>query len=188
MTGWSVQRIRAKQKTQTRRLSGLQEVNKEPDNWTFLGFNEVGEARFQWGVTCKPRYQIGDLLWVREAWCSGDEWDDTKPSEIDPLICSDIWYFADGPRPTEGWGKTRPAIFMPKWATRIWLEITGIRVERVQDISITDLWAEGLEFGVGATSQGFIQWIQLWDSLNAKRGYPWKSNPWVRAIEFRRCK
>jgi len=72
-------------------------------------------------------WKVGDLLWVRETWAAGVEWDDEKPSEIDPLCGgNDIWYLADGKK-TEGYGKTRRSRFMPKWAARIWLEITKVR-------------------------------------------------------------
>lgn len=89
-------------------------------------------------------------------------------------------------------------IFMPRWASRITLEITDIKVERVQDITEEDARAEGVNDGgclncgnkepCGCTSpnpNARDSFIFLWDSTNAKRGYGWLSNPWVWKIEFR---
>jgi hypothetical protein len=129
-------------------------------------------------------YQVGDHLWVKETYCHGDEWDDEKPKDIDPLCGgNDVWYFADGPRPSGGWGKTRSARFMPKWAARIWLEVLDVRPEELQKITFEECLKEGLS---AEPDQMLPTWIQLWDSLNAKRGYPWELNPWVWRYEFKR--
>ena len=72
---------------------------------------------------------------------------------------------------------------MPRWASRITLEITDIRVERVQDISFYELQQEGMQ---GELTKAVKEYIRLWDSLNEKRGYSWSSNPWVWVIEFKR--
>lgn len=137
-----------------------------------------------------PYGQVGGRLWVRETWCAGVEWDTEKPSEIDPLCGgNDIFYLADGEK-TEGYGKTRPNIFMPKWASRIKLEITAIRVERVQDITHADIFREGLD--VPKEPKGEFpdnlkrKWIQLWNGINGARGYGWPKNPWVWVVEFKR--
>ena len=86
----------------------------------------------------------------------------------------------------------RPSIFMPRWASRITLEVTGIRVERLQDISEEDARAEGVTFA-GWThcfnKEGLIphklQFMDLWDQINGKTA-PWGSNPWVWVVEFKR--
>jgi hypothetical protein len=84
---------------------------------------------------------------------------------------------------------------MPRWASRITLDVTGTRVERLQDISEADARAEGFFAG------GFGEWIdecdrqtgdarylyrELWDAINGKSA-PWKANPWVWVVEFKRC-
>jgi len=107
-----------------------------------------------------PRWEVGDRLWVKEtAWLdqSGGIWG----------------YKADGIEwpPSNCGGKALPAIFMPLWASRITQEITAIRAQRIQDIVVGDCIAEGI--------QNRYRFRDLWDSLNAKRGYGWDKNPWV---------
>jgi hypothetical protein len=76
-----------------------------------------------------------------------------------------------------------PSIFMPRWASRITLGITGIRVERLQEISQRDCLEEGLDLlGWKLPTR---KYQELWDSINGKK-YPWSSNPWVWVLEFRR--
>jgi hypothetical protein len=84
---------------------------------------------------------------------------------------------------------------MPRWASRITLEVTAVRVERVRDISEADAMAEGIipqAYGFGV--EGLHMSLQtareafgcLWDSINAKRGYGWAVNPWCWVVAFRR--
>lgn len=88
----------------------------------------------------------------------------------------------------------KPSIHMARWASRITLEITGVRVERLQEISDDDALAEGCVSTavVNETKDDYTgeyaneQYARLWDSLNSKRGYSWESNPWVWVIEFKR--
>jgi len=80
-------------------------------------------------------------------------------------------------------------LFMPRWASRITRDITDVRVERVQDISEADAWAEGISASQAADyyydgPQPVGAFAELWDSINAKRGYGWTANPWVSAITF----
>lgn len=77
----------------------------------------------------------------------------------------------------------RSSIFMPRWASRILLEITERRAERLQDISYEDAQAEGIS---GAFIEMRARFAGLWDSLNAKRGYGWDKNNWVWCISFKR--
>lgn len=88
----------------------------------------------------------------------------------------------------KGW---KPSIHMPRWASRITLEVAGVRVERVQDITDADALAEGcigkrqlMHVETEATHRSSFS--VLWDSINAARGYSWASNPWVWVVAFRR--
>lgn len=81
----------------------------------------------------------------------------------------------------------KPSIHMPRWASRITLEITGVRVERLQDISEADVKAEGINPETNNSGRMHrALYRELWNQLNAKRGYGWDANPWVWVIEFKR--
>ncbi|WP_175992405.1 hypothetical protein [Burkholderia vietnamiensis] len=89
---------------------------------------------------------------------------------------------------SRGW---TPSIHMPRWASRITLEITRVRAERLQSISDADAEAEGVDFlrhvpDADETLDARGLFLCLWDGLNAARGHGWDANPWVWAIEFRR--
>lgn len=178
--------------------------------------DDVGIARVQ----C-PYGQPGDLLWVRERHSIFDmrpESCDTEFSALPTQPCPvSIGYAADGANrdatiPVDEWRESfdtdhiiwRPSIHMPRWASRITLEITSIRVERLQSISEADALAEGVECQqcdgvnwreVGGEPQqcahphcgdGIALYRHMWNSLNASRGYGWDVNPWVWVIEFAR--
>lgn len=126
-----------------------------------------------------PYGKIGDRLWVREAWGQ------MQPCRDDPVF----WRadYSAKERREQMLPKWRPSIHMPRWASRITLEITDVRVERVQDISEDDALAEGVPFSFGLMPRGCRGAFQaLWDSINAKRGFGWGTNPWVWALTFRR--
>ena len=171
-----------------------------------------------------PYGQLRDGLWVREAWRVGawaeeegkiavdykvdgfcrrewlivpDEnvfarlWEQSTLEAQEALGVQERYSWAPGDSPCR-WRSSR---FMPRWASRITLEITSLRVERVQDISAHDAILEGVSIeGSGMidacdiASQARNRYRELWDSLNAKRGYSWDSNPWVWVIEFKRIK
>lgn len=132
----------------------------------------------------------GDRLWVRE-----NGWE--RPERTPRMMRegADTWspyYFdADGLTDTDqdqfkAWGfKRRPSIHMPRWACRMVLEVTGVRVERLQDISHDDACAEGIENTRGGKAACVARYRQLWDSLNADRGYGWANNPFVWVVSFR---
>lgn len=97
--------------------------------------------------------------------------------------------------------KWKPSIFMPRWASRLTLELTAVRVERVQDISEADALAEGVTWpdrngqpyrppidttGMSKLRLAAERFQELWDSLNAKRGYSWDKNVYVWVLEFKR--
>lgn len=151
-----------------------------------------------------PYGQPGDLLWVREAFAiryQSWHYTDGHRYRID--------YKAGGPAPihpykaprayprhshtTDGELAWAPSIHMPRWASRITLRITDVRVQRVQDISNDDITHEGMkewppdepgtltELGEQAIRGSFHV---LWDCINASRGHLWESNPWVWALTF----
>ncbi len=143
-----------------------------------------------------PYGQPGDRLWVREAWRALRRFDSMPPLDIEWR--SMVAYEADTPTgdyrqaPHGRMGKLRPPIHMPRWASRITLEITGVRVERLQNISEADARAEGapellsvdggyLEHPMGCYRDGFQH---LWTSINGPGS--WDTNPWVWVVEFRR--
>jgi hypothetical protein len=140
------------------------------------------ESREGWH---KPKYRVGDLLWVRETWQSLVCYEHLKPSEIP--YGSDVQY----PATYDGLvSRRRPGIFMPRWASRLTLEVTSVKVERLQDITEEDAKAEGVD----ATScanvlpplNGFPSYRSafaiLWESLNGAGS--WGKNPFVCAISF----
>ncbi len=133
-----------------------------------------------------PKFEMGGRLWVKETFTGAD----------DPAHLGCVLYRADGERSV----RWRPSIYMPRWASRITLEVTDVRVERVQEISEDDALAEGIEPGevcrhpeiCGRAGESALQCMQahhflhLWDSINGKKpGCSWDDNPWVWVIEFR---
>lgn len=160
-------------------------------------------------------YPVGTELWVRETWRTFNILDREKPSEM-PLKtpiqfrADNVFLHSDATPDFHLSGRWRPSIFMPRWASRITLRVTDVRAKRVQDISEEDALAEGVR---EITKDGMVKkyavydfgdysstpWQDmprdtktafrvLWDSINAKRGYSWKSNPWVWCYTFERIK
>ncbi|MEM1155115.1 MAG: hypothetical protein AAGI44_13335 [Pseudomonadota bacterium] len=209
-------------KTQTRRIMAIQPDCKP----NIYGPNEAlnlrgpkhrdcmlavwqGESEFD-NYDCHCPYGApGDLLWVREAWKAGACADGFKPSELHPDFWlkdnGGLWYLADDTVPIEPIttsGRYRHARFMPRWASRLTLRITDVRVERVQDISEEDAVAEGIwrekhnwndpELpipDIGYKAHAKSRWIstspssafhELWDSINGN----WDENLWVWVIAF----
>jgi hypothetical protein len=115
----------------------------------------------------------GDRLWVRETWA---DWSDgLAPADES----SHILYRADTDRPDPK--RWRPSIFMPRAASRILLEITDVRVQRLQEISDDDARAEGYDRSHAFPREWFAL---LWERINGADS--WNTNPWVWAITFRR--
>jgi len=122
--------------------------------------------------------RAGDRLWVRETF----SYREYAFNRIERL--QNFHYWADGEVKFGNWSRPVSPIFMPRWASRITLDITSVRVERVQEISEEDARAEGVEPDkeTGSYKDSFMV---LWDRLNARRGFGWDKNPWVWVIEFR---
>lgn len=192
-------------KTQTRRIIR--------DDWWRCLDPEDEDDREQALRMC-PYGAPGNRLWVRETW---------RPEELSENALDGIRFKADGAfvpiaNTTEAatdWvvaaknrhdGKWRPSIFMPRWASRLTLEVTAVRVARLQDITEEDAAAEGFPLhgpqptriritdtdGTVTASPGLSihttargGFCSLWDGINGDRA-PWASNPWVWVVEFRR--
>ena len=178
-----VRALLAGTKTQTRRIVKPQPTLTGPLPWT---------AHCPYGIH-------GDRLWVRETWAAGACADGLSPSELyAPTWLKDnggLWYRADEtqhPGLVSPRGRWRPSIHMPKWASRISLEIVSIRVEHLQDISEEDARAEGTQepsvaalIGGGDVTEQRV-FSRLWAKINGAES--WESNPWVWALTFKRVK
>lgn len=134
-----------------------------------------------------PKGNVGDRMWVREAWkvhqlegITGLEYPNIlyrADSRTRLLLGIIVWKYL---RDDATW---RPSIFMPKWACRIHLEITRVRAQRIQDISTADCLAEGIDHKTMNDPRVEFQW--LWDSINGKHDLEWNSNPWVWVYDFK---
>ena len=168
-------------------------VNSEGKKWTQLkGCREI---------KC-PYGQPGDILWVRETWAIHDLM--LKPKKLNPN--NEAWFYkrkfspemvphvvyaAD--YPIGSWkGAWRSSRYMPKVAARLFLKVKDIRVERLQGITEEDAEKEGSEgfwadkeTGIWCSAKDNFR-VNIWDSINSKRGYGWDINPWVWVVEFER--
>ena len=196
-----IQALLEGRKTQTRRL-----VNQKPNK---QGLKLVPELMQKIGVGAACPYgKVGDLLWVRENWATSKDSDSVRPSHLAPAMCQ-LWYAADEKFvDSKGGinfgsyvrGKTRPNIFMPKWASRLTLKIADIRVERLQNISKKDALGEG----VVRVNNSYLMDPSLitaekneryWGNDNPRGAFftyfeklrgseLFDSNPWVWVLEF----
>ena len=173
-----VQAILAGHKTMTRRV-----IKPQP---TLVSGDALGQPYIYFNGNPNPvkcPYGVpGDRLWVKETYML--MFNPYKPDEQ-----PHVHYKANYPTDTVYW---KPSMSMPRKYSRILLEITNVRVERVQQITHEDSIAEGCTLMFGVTSGGGMglaspcyAFKKLWDKINAKRGYGWDINPWVWMIEFR---
>jgi len=194
-------------KTMTRRPLRIQPLDvipmKVPNEWVTLRTRDPEPH----GDVIRCRFGgVGDRLWVRETWGALPHFDHVAPRDIPKF--AEINYAADGPCPIVT--KWRPSIFMPRWASRITLEIVNVRCERVQSMPRDDAFFEGvspidpyeiqpdLPAGFPAafpdygdptnffTADPVMSFASLWDKINAKRGFGWDENPYVWVVEFRK--
>jgi hypothetical protein len=153
--------------------------------------------------TC-PYGQPGDRLWVRETWglvpSSAYRASVGVDQTVNPAQPHDAAIYREGFDRASGGIRWRPSIHMPRWASRLTLTITDVRVERLQRISEADARAEGVSLANGLTSGHLSSaevasigdsslrrgYANLWNSLNAARGYGWDANPWVWVVSFER--
>lgn len=202
-------------KTQTRRV--LSAWCGEPpafvENGVITAFDE-NYRPYRWPNT----KAVGDRLYVREAWRVSRKHDATAPHDLKPRTMTvafesggsianqpeggwrpNWWPKYDGP-PVAWMGRHRQGMHLPRWASRLTLEVTGVRVERLNDISQEDAIGEGIYGdGYGAwrcylpAPKGQTHWADsresfrtLWDSINGDRpSLAWRYNPWVAAYTFR---
>jgi len=189
-------------KTQTRRLRGLNQINENPGDWRLQGQNIHGEWLFygkgdEDAVAIRCPYGVpGDRLWVREGFA--------LLNEAAGFVIGNCEYRATAP--DDFFGIWRPSIHLPRKFSRILLEVTGVKVERVQDISWKDAAAEGVTAWGGRDCPGCVggmcshpdekpcstfmvgykvEFNRLWDTINSKQ-FPLSANPWVWAVAFRR--
>jgi hypothetical protein len=213
-TGPMVRAILEGRKTLTRRLlepqpfeDGYFEGNVEctfvpspasnQDAYVRCSVAAVGGGAFR-TETCGLRYAVGDRLWVREAWRSEARFDPLPPRDVPrgALVSFEADYSSE---PNDGCrGRYRHGRFMPRWASRITLTVTSVRVERLQDISEEDAkaegmvqnynpddeshgaWTGGVDFLYGWNATGAFR--RTWELINGPAA--WEANQWVAAYSF----
>ncbi len=143
----------------------------------------------------------GDILYVRETWehfecccCEGDEhgncYREPQQSALNKSCGCYMYRATDG---IYGDARWHPSIHMPKEAARIWLKVTNVRVERLQEITAEGIRNEGISsmaVHAGDMEIALKEWENLWNSTVKKSDinrYGWNANPWVWVIEFERC-
>jgi len=218
MSAPMVRAILAGEKTQTRRVvkspsTKHQDVVFVFDDinnawWPFFsddGESSVTDDGMEAPIEC-PYGRPGDRLWVREAWRTCSPYDPFSPAQIDSGAA--VFWMADESKRLNGpehWGRYRHARFMPRWASRITLEVTAVRVERLQDISEADSIAEGITHLPELLNGRWGGWNRytiktdnvshnaptarevyemLWGLINGPGS--WELNSWVWVVEFRR--
>ena len=229
----NAQKSHDESKTNTRRLTGLDEINKEPDRWRVQYLSDSGalvmERGYQpgglheeWFGQCRWGGK-GDRIWVREAFTYFEYQEPAKPrkyvrfEDLTPRqqastieqashIGEDYLVYKGGGamRSLSEWiyphpiyehcigrfGKTIPAIHMPEWACRTWLDLLEVRVERLRDISEDDAKAEGCRPGDWEyeNAEGSLTCLEsfrcLWESIHGPGS--WDLNPWVWVLSFRK--
>lgn len=183
-------------------LDGRKTQTRRPIKWKQTRFTEIGEredgSKWPWSEDAEhacdfwhpcPFGAVGDRIWVRETWARYN---------IDQNS-HDIAYRATTPADWPEEGRWRPSIHMPRWASRILLEITNIGVQRIRSISQNDAAREGLmrlpatgrycinhgdQYFGGASHDAREVFSWLWQSIYGEES--WKANPWVWVIEFKR--
>lgn len=178
-----VQAILEGRKTQTRRVMKPQPFQHDSGWWIYEGFRPKARynsgsraANFppnEWDMLTSPYGCISDRLWVRETFLETISTDDKIHYE----------YRADYSKTMADDVCWKPSIFMPREACRIMLEVTDVRVERLQDITEEDAIAEGT-VRIHRYKTMVWEYETLWESINGKGS--WEKNPWVWVIEFKK--
>lgn len=135
------------------------------------------------GWSDESPFKAGNKLWVRETYRHFNDGDIFY--KADAFAYGEEYIPVHADDEPEDW-RWQNAMFMPRAVSRITLEITEAGVQRLQDITHHDALAEGVEYDVSKPDGSpLARYRALWDHLNAKRGFAWQSNPWVRRICFR---
>lgn len=196
-----VQAILDGRKIQTRRvIDKLYPISNPNGNWLYIGHKDSGYV-FKDSISSTiplkyPYGQVGDRLWIKETYCSCVE-----PPNKDMGVCykTNLREQSAADFCTDKNIKWKPLIFMPRWASRITLEITDIKPQKLQDITNDEAFLEGMSKNIAAklgysTSESeeefnFTQtryiFSKYWDSINSKHGYGWDENPYVWVISFK---
>lgn len=205
-----VEAILEERKTMTRRVVTRKGYNDQihqakndfarheyEDLWQ-IGYKSPNRMFPQESIGVNPRYNPGDILWVRETWRLIDfehidgDWNASVQYKADSTIGARIHCLKSGADERTGW---RPSIFMPKEAARIFLRVIDVRAERLLDIPYEDCYKEGIQLlcdGVPykENSLAYENFICLWDEINGKRNggiYASGMDPWVWVYSFERC-
>lgn len=179
-------------KTQTRR--GIKELNQEPDRWEYIRTNKDGRVLF-WVKAddpeqdidkriklIKPRFHVGEVVYIKEAWATEKRFDSKPPSFFGDAATVPIWWkFNDDIPETMGLdcGRWRSPLHLPQWLARYFIQITDVRAERLQEITLADIYAEGCPLpeatiftdpmaGYENQASAFEWYHDLWDSINGK--------------------
>lgn len=182
-------------KTETRRLRGLDEINESVAKGvvpTYDGCDDDGVHVFSlldsYGIRC-PYGVPGDRLWVREAYKPQVGRDGHSRGRY---AADAEWFTAptkDERHPGQYLtnGRTVPNIHMPRWASRLLLEITDIQVQRLQEITVPDIKAEGVIRRTLPYTDAIAEWIRTWDEINGDR-FGWEVDPFVWVVKYKRLK
>lgn len=190
--------IEDRKKKQTRRLSGLKKINKDPDAWSFCAaeVNTEGELYFYFKHSDgsmidvrSPYGKPGDILWIRQTW----KWEGDT-SWRDAMRVGSFWFKADIMRDNScGPAKWKPSIHMPFVAAKNFVTVLDVSVERLLDITEDDAMAEGVHFDHDSgywflfdrimEQSATDAYFKLWDELNPELNTNF--NPWVFKVTFR---
>lgn len=189
-SGEMVRAILDGRKTVTRRVA--KQFSGQPERWRLEGDMMAFDGGFEYAHLRCPYGRPGDLLWVRETW---------RPFTANGSVDAAVQYKADSAieqvfmtpdyinRFPESPDKWRPSIHMPRWASRILLEVVSRRLERLQDISEADCIAEGAPGGHGVipgyayAATPLEHYRHIWTEINGQAS--WDANPWVWVVEFK---
>jgi hypothetical protein len=203
-SGEMVRAILAGRKTQTRRLvtvpwkGSRRALPYEPwwvsEDGKLLAQDEYGDFH-EASTRMAPYGHAGDRLWVKETFqINHVKYVRGRLPKSRPTTLAEVLYRADG-NYAEQFEQVdspemaiwRPSIFMPRWASRLTLAVTGVRIERLHAITDDDAKAEGVWHEPrhdGMLSHPRLAYAELWDKINGKRA-PWEKNPWVWVVDFR---